>query len=269
MGVPAFGSVPPRLVIITIITIITTPEGDMSTKQTKGTTRRQRVGQEAKVEGSGTQAAKGSEEQPSAEARAEQKQSESTDPITYITARDTSSFQLRAGRDLPDGTSEPEWSIDFENGLAEATPEVLEAVEQVLAGTWQDRRVPGRVFATNARMVGLGIKKFGLEAPPFPTFDTLQEEQVMPVALASGVLGTEDAIKRAIRYEKQSGDRQPSRAVRTNLVKQLEAQLAVVTSQDAAPTSVPVVNDGTGGNIVGTAGVSTVPGLGLGASELG
>lgn len=235
----------------------------------KAPAKRQRVGKKATAQGSGTSTPKGGAPKPSATEAAVAAQEDSVDPTTWITCQGSGSFQLRAAFDKPDGTSDPEWTLEFnEAGLAEATPDDLAAVEQVLAGTWTDRRVAGRVFAENARMVGLGIKKFGLEAPPMATWDTLEENQVVPVAIAAGAIQTVEAVKRAIRYEKQSGERQPKRDPRASIVAQLEAQLQVLeASAGGAPTSIPVVNAVQGGNVVGTAGVAG--GLVLGQSELG
>lgn len=236
----------------------------------KAPTKRQQVGSKGKEQGSGTQSARGAAPRPTPSDVAATKQAESTDPKTYITASGTSEFQLQSAKQNGDGSHTPERTLRFDAfGLAEANDEDLDAVKQILAGEWSDGRVSAKTFQDNARMVGLGIHTYGMEQAPIPTWESLEPEQKVPVAMAAGMLSTVDATKRAIKYEKQSSKREPSRKADDKVVAQLEGHLAVLEAQAdmGGPTSMPVVNHAGGGTIVGAAGVGDM--LLGGPSELG
>lgn len=154
----------------------------------------------------GTQAPRGKDAPVAEDVKARDEAARSLDPVTLISGR--GGFQLKSGRQLPDGTHEQPWDLTFgRKGFVQADAETLEAVEKVLKGEWSDGPITGRDFQRNARIARLQIVRHGLETPPIPAWDDLASDSRVDVALAAGALRTPDAIAKAIRYEKQSPQR--------------------------------------------------------------
>lgn len=155
---------------------------------------------------------------------AAEEQKEALEPVTLIAGR--GGFQLRAGGPKPDGSYEQPWELTFgKRGFIAADDETVDAVQKVLDGEWTDGSVGGRDFQRNASIARLQIIRHGLESPPIPAWDNLGSDSRVEIALEAGVLRTPAAIKKAIRYEKQSGDRTPKRAPDETTLGMLEALL--------------------------------------------
>lgn len=153
---------------------------------------------------------------------------------TFITST-AGEFQLRAERDLPDGTVQQPWMLRFANGAIDADEETADAVRQVIAGEWRDGRVGPRHFQQLARLANLQVVREGLETSPMATWDALSPEAVVPVAKAAGLLLTDAQVLQALRYEKQGPDRSPATDPRPQVVAQLEAELHVLQAAQVGP----------------------------------
>lgn len=242
-------------------------------QKTASKTRRVVGQKQAQVETESTQVPKGGNAPSSVDDAAAAAHESDDDGVVYITATNTGTFQLRAEKSENGRIVEPEWSINFDAyGLArvEEDDETHKAVLAVLAGEWTDDRVSAKQFYENARLAGLGVKAFGLEQAPFSTWDQVEPDQVIPLAVATGALSDVGSIRRALKYEKQSQKRNPPREPREGVVKQLEAILA---ASEAAPADGPkTVVHATGGNSVGGSAVQVgAAGIGFaaGMTELG
>lgn len=243
-------------------------------KSAAGRTKRMVGQKQGEVETEATNVPKGGSAQPSTDEAAAEAQAKADDDRIWITATNTSSFQLVAEkRDANGNIVTPERTVTFgPTGLYECTEgdEVHTAFEKVLSGQWSDAGVGGDHFQTIARMAGIGIKSFGLESSPFPNWDDANDDQVVGLGVAVGALSSADSVRKALRYEKQSLKRTPKRAIRESVVTQLEGLLAGLES---APEQQQSVIHATGGNTpqsaqqiqVGTAGI----GFAVGSTELG
>ena len=175
----------------------------------------------------GTATAQGTKTVVQPEKAAEAALDSALDEVVHIAGR--GGFQLRADRELPDGTYVEGWSLKFgRRGFIVGDEKTVAAVEKVLAGEWTDGRVTGRDFLKNAKRCGLKIIRHGLEKPPFDTWDETGSEARVDLALRIGKLRTPAQIAEAIRYEKQSPKRQPAREADAVTVAKLEALLAAV-----------------------------------------
>lgn len=213
----------------------------------------------------GTRTARGATPKPTPQTAAVEAQQEALEPVTLISGR--GGFQLRCGGPLPDGTYEQEWGLVFgKKGFIVADDETLEAVKKVLAGEWTDRSVSGQQFLRNARIARLQIIKHGLETPPIPAWESSAPDSRVDIALMSGNLATADDIKKAIRYEKQSPERErPGQKPRQPEPVTLAKLEALLAAQEAG-VKVAGVNPSVGA--AASANATGSP-LQAGAQELG
>lgn len=235
----------------------------MAASSGKTKARRQTVGKGSRASGGGTRSARGEGPKASSEERAEKAAKSSLQRVTHITCSKSGSFQLRAEHNEPGEPYVEEWTLNFgDRGFVEASDEELDAVRKVLAGEWSDRRIGPKVFQNNARMVGLGIRTYGLEQPPIPSFDELSDDRAVRVAYDAGELRTADAVRAAIRYENESPERDPSREPRERVLKDLKDLLASLEGKEGSEAP-PVP----GPQQVG--GAAPTLSLSAGAQELG
>lgn len=226
----------------------------------KAPAQRQRVGQEARPADTGTRGARGAKKKQSPDQLAAKDARQSLERVTHITCSRSGSFTLRAAVNKPNVPYEPEWTLNFgSRGFVVADEETVKAVEQVINGEWSDGFVSAHDFQRNARMAGLGIKTYGLESAPIPTFDTLSDDRAVAVAHEAGKLANADAVRSAIRYENESPQRQPKRDARPVVIGELEALLALYEDKGSETASAPAASRG---------GAAPATGLTTGAQEL-
>ena len=205
---------------------------------------------------SGTRTGRGRAPEAASVTKATRAQEKQLDPVTLICG--SGAFQLRAGGPTTDGGWEEEWTLEFgKKGFIEADEESEAAVRKVLEGTWSDKKVGPKDFQRNGRAARLQIIKHGLEKPPVPAWEGNAEDSRVDIALQAGYLGSEEAIRAAIRYEKQSPERisadGKSREPSAVSIEKLEALLA------AQKAGVKVAGAGRSVGAAASAGASSSP----------
>lgn len=158
----------------------------------------------------GTKTARGRSAATSPVQAAQDAQEKALDPITLVTGR--GGFQLiSGGKDPETGKWHDDWTLEFgRKGFIEADERTVDAVQKVLAGEWEDPtspRVSPRDFQRNGRIAQLQVVKHGLEGPPIPSWDALASDSRVETARQAGLLSTDEQIRKALRYEKQSAER--------------------------------------------------------------
>lgn len=230
----------------------------------KAPAKRQRVGKDPQVQGSGTRSARGEAPKASPDKKAEKAAKAGLDRVVHVTCARSGSFQLRQEVNEPNRPYQQEWTLRFgDRGFVEADEATLDAVRKVLDGKWSDELVGPETFQRNARMVGLGIKTYGLETAPIPSFDLLAEDRAVTVAYDAGALGSVDAVKAAIRYENESPEREPAREPRDMVLRQLKALLDTYEAKGSGGAPTATVTDTAGGAAPAGGGLPT------GAQEIG
>jgi len=161
--------------------------------------------------------------------------------MTFLVAN-TSSFQLRAQRIDEHNQAIPEVSLKFINGRCVPTEEELALAQDVINGVHTDGYVNSLQMQRAAKMVGLQIVKSGLAQPPMQTWDTQSEKKVVETAKAAGLLEETKQILNAIRYEKESLEREPSREPRQIVLEDLDIlyrQNVHMVERESAPVEEP------------------------------
>lgn len=136
----------------------------------------------------------------------------------------SSTFQYRSHR-IVDGKEIPEGYFKFSNGRMLPTDEELEIAKQIIRGEYTDGHVPASHFQRIAKIARLQIVDTGFAAPPMVTWDSVDPAKVVDIAQSAGLLSDINSIKQALRYEKESEERTPSREVREVVVKNLQRLL--------------------------------------------
>lgn len=164
----------------------------------------------------------------------------------FVCVANTSEFQVQADRvEVINGTPvyKPEITIKFTNGVKylEEGSEELEIIQKILDGKWSDGRVTPQVFMTNARYAGLQLFRTGLAEPPMPSWDKIASDKVVKIAMNAGLLETEADFVKALRYEKESPEREPAREPRVEVVSELEGELLKLrhTGNDGEEVAAP------------------------------